>query len=245
MKLSKVHITEFQSIQDSTEFEIGDVTCLVGKNEAGKTALLKALYRLNPVSESEGAFDVTEDYPRQAVSDYEDAVNAGSRDPALVVRATYALETADIEAVREAYGPDCLRDRDPGLVLCKGYSNEVTFSDLDIDDEKAASYLVESVGLPDPIATKIRACTSFGEMVNILAGSEQTEAVQTLTPKLQEISNHGVPHVVYTNILKKRIPKFLYFDEYYQMKGQDSLDALRNRLASGVSSNPRTSRCSA
>ena len=232
MKLSKVHITEFQSIQDSTEFEISDVTCLVGKNEAGKTALLKALYRLNPVSESEGAFDVTEDYPRQAVSDYEDAVNAGSREPALVVRATYALETADIEAVREAYGPDCLRDRDPGLVLCKGYSNEVTFSDLDIDDEKAASYLVESVGLPDPIAAKVRACTSFGEMVNILADGEQTEAVQTLTPKLQEISNHGVAHVVYANILKKRIPKFLYFDEYYQMKGQDSLDALRNRLAS-------------
>ena len=48
MKLTKVRITEFQSIQDSTEFEIGDVTCLVGKNEAGKTAVLKALYRLLP-----------------------------------------------------------------------------------------------------------------------------------------------------------------------------------------------------
>lgn len=57
MKLAKVHITEFQSIQDSNEFDIGDVTCLVGKNEAGKTALLKALYRLNPIVKSEGDFD--------------------------------------------------------------------------------------------------------------------------------------------------------------------------------------------
>jgi predicted ATP-dependent endonuclease of OLD family len=39
-------------------------TCLVGKNEAGKTALLKALYRLNPIVETEGRFDVTDDYPR-------------------------------------------------------------------------------------------------------------------------------------------------------------------------------------
>ena len=50
MKLKRVRITDFQSVLDSTEFEIGDVTCLVGKNEAGKTALLKALYRLNPIT---------------------------------------------------------------------------------------------------------------------------------------------------------------------------------------------------
>ena len=43
MKLTKVLITEFQSVLDSTEFNVGDVTCLVGKNEAGKTALLKGV----------------------------------------------------------------------------------------------------------------------------------------------------------------------------------------------------------
>ena len=59
MKITKVRITEFQSIQDSTEFNVGDVTCLVGKNAAGKTALLKALYRLNPVIESQSTFDIT------------------------------------------------------------------------------------------------------------------------------------------------------------------------------------------
>ncbi len=40
MKLTKARVREFQSIQDSTEVEIGDVTCLVGKNESGETALL-------------------------------------------------------------------------------------------------------------------------------------------------------------------------------------------------------------
>ena len=61
MKLIKVRITEYQSILDSNEFKVGDITCLVGKNEAGKTALLKALYRLNPIIEADGDFDVTND----------------------------------------------------------------------------------------------------------------------------------------------------------------------------------------
>ena len=56
MKLKKVHITDFKSIRDSNEFEVGDITCLVGKNESGKTALLQALYRLNPIQENEGNF---------------------------------------------------------------------------------------------------------------------------------------------------------------------------------------------
>ena len=35
MRLSKVQIKEFQSIQNSSLVEIGDVTCLLGKNETG------------------------------------------------------------------------------------------------------------------------------------------------------------------------------------------------------------------
>ncbi len=60
MQLTKVHVTEFQSINDSTEFDVGDVTCLVGKNEAGKSALLRALYRLKPILDGAGDFDVTD-----------------------------------------------------------------------------------------------------------------------------------------------------------------------------------------
>jgi predicted ATP-dependent endonuclease of OLD family len=46
MKLQKVQIKDFRCIDDSGEFVIDDVTCLVGKNESGKTAILKALHKL-------------------------------------------------------------------------------------------------------------------------------------------------------------------------------------------------------
>lgn len=63
MKLIHAQITEFQSIRDSNPFSITDITCLVGKNEAGKSAVLQALYRLNPVIKGADHYSVTDDYP--------------------------------------------------------------------------------------------------------------------------------------------------------------------------------------
>jgi AAA15 family ATPase/GTPase len=40
MKLINVHITNFKSVEDSEEFSVDQVTCLVGKNEAGKSAII-------------------------------------------------------------------------------------------------------------------------------------------------------------------------------------------------------------
>jgi len=44
MLLKQFHVTTFQGVLKSGPVEVDDITCLVGKNEAGKTALLKALY---------------------------------------------------------------------------------------------------------------------------------------------------------------------------------------------------------
>ena len=231
MKLTKVRIKEFQSIQDSNEFEIGDVTCLVGKNEAGKTALLKALYRLNPIVESDGNFDETDDYPRRSVIDYQEAVAAERREPAGIVQATYLLEADDIIAVQDVFGPGCLKDETPSIALYKGYSNEQTFDGLNVDGEATIKHLVEAANLPQSLATELLKKNTVEEMVEILATAEQTEAVQELTPTLQSISESDVSSIVYGDVIYDRIPKFLYFDEYYQMKGQDNLDALKSRVA--------------
>ena len=234
MKLTKVHITEFQSVQDSNEFETGDVTCLVGKNEAGKTALLKALYRLNPIIESDGNFDVTDDYPRRSVTDYEGAVAAERREPADVVRATYTLEADDIAAVEDVFGSGCLKDETPSIALYKGYSNEERFDGLNVDSEATIRHLVEATNLPQSLPAELLKKNTAEEMVELLTTAEQTEAVQELIPTLQSIAESGVSSVVYDDIIRDRIPKFLYFDEYYQMKGQDNLDALKGRVESNA-----------
>lgn len=101
MKLKRAHIREFKSIWDSNPFEIDRVACLVGKNEAGKSAILQALYRLNPIVEKNGNFDVTDDYPRSEVESYQQDVESGRRQHAIVVEATFELEAPELEAINK------------------------------------------------------------------------------------------------------------------------------------------------
>ena len=230
MKLIKVHITNFQSIQDSTEFDIGDVTCLVGKNEAGKTALLRALYRLNPILEADGDFDSTEDYPRRAVSDYEDEVEAGRRDHATVVKAIYGLEPEDIDAVEEVFGPQCLKSKCPTVTLTKGYANKRGLSDLRVDSKATLKHLVNAADLPQTLTEQLCVLNTAEEMVQILLEQDQPEAIQGLLEKLEQVSEHDLGYVVCETVLRSRIPRFLYFDEYYQMRGQDNVEALKQRI---------------
>ena len=238
MRIIKVRITEFRSIQDSGEFDIGDVTCLIGKNESGKTAVLQALYRLNPIVESDGSFDVTDDYPRKAVVNYRGDVAADRRKPADVVHATYELERDDITAVEAIFGTSCLNEERPTVILHKGYSNEVRFSELNVDDEAALRHVVNAAGLPQPLTEQLLEHSTADAMVTVLANAEQTEAVQELLPMLQQISDGDLPKFIYDRILHDRIPKFLYFDEYYQMKGQDNLGALLQRYRAQSLENP-------
>src|SRR5437868_870613 len=104
MKLKSFQTTNYQSILDSGPVETDEITCLVGKNEAGKSALLKALYTLNPIRDEDANYDVIDDYPRVDVIDYQTQVEKGEIPPATVVTATYDLEDEDFKAVADVFG---------------------------------------------------------------------------------------------------------------------------------------------
>ena len=230
MRLVTVQVTDFQSVRDSTPFDVGEVTCLVGKNEAGKTALLKAIYRLNPINASDALYDVTDDYPRGTVTSYEADVAACIREPAIVAKATFALDAEDVAAVADIYGADCLRSEKPIATLCKDYANSLTIQDLDSDEDAAIQHLIKNSDLPassearmlesGSLTDKIERLHEFGD----LPDSELEEA-------LGQIHEHGFAAAVYERVLAARTPKFLYFDDYYQLSGQDNIGALQERVA--------------
>jgi recombinational DNA repair ATPase RecF len=90
MKLREFIVREFRSVWDSGPIKVDDqTTCLVGKNEAGKTALLTALYRTNPIVPADAAFDEVYDYPKREVEDYRLAVENGDREEAIIVECSY------------------------------------------------------------------------------------------------------------------------------------------------------------
>jgi predicted ATP-dependent endonuclease of OLD family len=154
MKLRSVHAQEFKSIWDSNPFSLDRVTCLVGKNEAGKTAILQALYRLNPIIDNEGEFDVTYDYPKSEVENYQQDVESHRRKHALVIKATFDLEDSELQAVTSEYGLAALAR--PEVTVSKGYAKNESnkcrlYVDVPVDQAAVVRNLVNSFELPDGI----------------------------------------------------------------------------------------------
>jgi predicted ATP-dependent endonuclease of OLD family len=48
MRLEKVQVTNFRSVEDSGEFDVGQVLCLVGKDESGQDRHPTSVERFEP-----------------------------------------------------------------------------------------------------------------------------------------------------------------------------------------------------
>ena len=262
MRLKSVRIRDFKSVFDSGEFETGEVTCLVGKNEAGKTAVLEALYRLNPVVGSHKTFDVTHDYPRTVVEDYEQLVEAGKRKPATVVTAVFELCDDETTSVEAQFGAGVLIDR--SVTISRGYENS-TYFDVTVDERIAVRHLLNSAELPGDVDAEAAKASTLEELLTTLetAAANQDsarEAALALAGQLEDaaqkakaiddadriqesasarqlrsdISTYlekGLRCYIWNTHLSHKLPKFLYFDEYYQMEGQVNIQKLRERQA--------------
>jgi len=270
MKLSTVHVKEFKSIWDSHSFTVDKITCLVGKNEAGKTAVLQALYRLNPIVEADGVFDVTDDYPRSDVENYQQDVESGRRNHTEVITATFELEPFELEAIEAVFGRGILKK--PEVTLSRGYAKHegsklgTLFVRLPVDEAALVKNLVESFELPDAIrddASKTGTVAMLSKYLtregkkaeeaiavaqtaaNLIKdeaekaaalekskGLVESEQAKASRAKVAELVQHKDLEIhIWATLLRPSFPKFLYFDEYYQMRGHDNIPALKQRKA--------------
>lgn len=85
MRLIQFRVENYRSVRSTDWIDVTSITAFVGQNEAGKSNLCEALYRLNPIM-GEG-FNIDEDWP---VDDW------GGRSPeGLVCEARFELSSAD------------------------------------------------------------------------------------------------------------------------------------------------------
>jgi predicted ATP-dependent endonuclease of OLD family len=227
VKLEWFRVREFQSVKDSGIIKVDDITCLIGKNEAGKSALLIALYRLNPIVHTNDMFSVTLDYPRMHVEDYNIAIEEKKRTPAVPIEAGYSLDEEELTAIKDLFGRDCIKNS--VLTLSKDYDNKEIFS-FTIDDNKALAYLIDNADFSAQAREAIKSTErTAGALLAVLQSQEQTSEIRRVNDILGTIATQNVSAYIWNNILKPRWPKFLYFDEYYQMTGHENIEALIQR----------------
>ena len=90
MKLIEFKVANYRNIRDSGWIPVNDISAFVGQNEAGKSNLFEALYRINPFVPSEN-YSIDEDWP---VDDW------GNRNPSAVVcEARFDLTVEEIASL--------------------------------------------------------------------------------------------------------------------------------------------------
>jgi energy-coupling factor transporter ATP-binding protein EcfA2 len=95
MQLTHFKVTKYRNVWDSGWIDVGNITAFVGQNEAGKSNLFEALYRINPFAPDD-AYNLDEDWP---VDDW------GNKDPsALVCQSKFALTPEEIKSLCDEAG---------------------------------------------------------------------------------------------------------------------------------------------
>lgn len=225
MKLIKARVRNFKSIDDSDDFTLDQVTCLVGKNEAGKTAVLEALYKLNPVESGTGDFDL-EEYPRKRLAKDRKRM---MDEPAAVVRTQWRLEDQDVQWLEEQFGEGVLKSTT--IEIRKGYSNK-RFWEIPLDEGRLVQSLVASADLDAAERAPLAKQQSVKDLLATLSEmGSPTPKHKTLLEEIQGTFPDANAHVSVRNAIITLLPKFVYFDVYSQLPGRVALDDLKRQIA--------------
>lgn len=230
MILSKAQIKSYRSIEDSGAVDIDPkVTVLVGQNESGKTAFLQSLYKTQPVDPSV-SFDVTDDYPRKSLLEYE-AIHDTL--PATVAELTYTLEQNEIDEINNGLDVDLISELSFTKATKYGGPGTIIIQLPEVDYLKAK---VAAANLPAEVSAQATSKPSLKSLIAYLKQEDLNTEGAAFLVSLETMfgaSTWGtyLDWYVYNNYLSKNIPKFLYFDDYYLLPGKINLPNLSNRVA--------------
>lgn len=225
MILKKIHVTNFRSVEDSEPFDVDPVTCLVGKNEAGKTAILLALAALNPNDATPVSIDRERDYPRRNLTRYKEIHNG---EEARVIHTVWELEERETSAIEEAVGEGVLKSTQ--VQVSRRY-DERTEVDVQLDYRKAVDHLCAKYRLSAPEKSSLRSPSTTTEMLEALSN------LPSPTPKhlalREHLSDGGTARVRTTKILRDALPSFMYVSAYDRMDGAIQIEETKRRIESG------------
>ena len=221
MKLISAQIAKFKNILDSTPVEIeSDVTCLVGKNESGKTAYLHALYRLRPVRPN-AVFNVRLQYPA-----WLEKRRRMEKTVAPVVVAEFELEPDDIAKLNTQFGEGALKS--PRLTLSKDYSNNLQYK-FESDESVVVRNIITRMDLGYEASNALEGVTDFESLTSVFEGfkartGDENEPFRAAAASLERAKKEVLKESATLNdavvaALAALTPQFFYFDDYANLPG--------------------------
>jgi energy-coupling factor transporter ATP-binding protein EcfA2 len=222
-----------------------DVTCLVGKNESGKTTILKALHRLNPANGDSRTFALVTEYPRWRLASDR---RKNELDEVQPVSARFALDADDYDALTEILGvrpPDgtyCIAGRKYGGILTIG---------LYCDLRKVIATAAESVGITGDDLGELLASESAAKAIAAAKASAKTLKDDGETARGNLLSKFGSALGQYSFVtgagmesdkrsaVAARLPKFFYFSNYATLPGEEDLTNLAAKIDNEETLSPR------
>ncbi|MFJ1581909.1 AAA family ATPase [Streptomyces sp. NPDC088197] len=241
MLVLSVRIDKFRNFtNEQTMIVDADVTCLIGKNESGKTTVLKALHRLNPANNRD-TFDLTKDYPRRHLARDRRTNSLPELAP---VTATFALEDRDLDVIEDQWGVrppaetliEAARTYDDVLevrIACAlHHVLELVFDEAGIDDPDDRAYLTEGHTSATEVVAAAKARSKELKDEKKTARAKVIDKVPAEFKKYELFLDSELDeghHQTLVNLL----PKFFYFSTYELLPGECDLHKLADRAGSG------------
>lgn len=232
MRLLTAQVRLFRNIVDSGSVPLQpEVTCLLGKNESGKTAFMQALYSLNPAYDRDAHLDVKSDYPRWRKTRDSREVDLQSVVP---IRATFEMDAEEILELSEALAmplPSRLT-----LTAGRDYAGAMHIH-LDLCDRDLTAMLTRSANLEGAIRQGATACRNPAELATFArdelsrVSKEDRDSVKSLralaasATAAAELIASGLDGKAKQAVLS-RLPRFFYFSDYSALQGRTDLTEL-------------------
>jgi energy-coupling factor transporter ATP-binding protein EcfA2 len=225
MLLVSTHISYYRSVEDSEKFTVEpDVTCLVGKNESGKTNTAQALFRVNPAESA--TFDEVIDFPARMTAKKKE-FPAGEMIP--VVVATFRYDDDELARVEADLGPGALTSSE--FTVTAGYrKNSKTFGHR-YNETAIVEHLTSQLDLGAAAARPLKRAKNVAELLAALKElPEPTSATQALADRISGWRNQDVGYYLIDQYAMPMMPKFVYYADYDTMPGKVSIpDLIRRR----------------
>lgn len=238
MRLTSFRVRRYKNVLDSTEVSAEkDITALVGMNESGKSTMLDALYKLNPVYGDK--FVERDDYPRWRWKRDGRKEDLSKISP---IEATFHLDNADLEALKNALGEGVAagdtvkigRRYDGGMWISVTVDTERFMRNVLAGHPEIDTLLAEHdtiAGLKQALVPKSVESAAADEEADrdedaldvSVVNAEALQRITTLIGTGEDLN------AIARRVVQDRMPQFFRFAAYQNLEGRVDVASLRSQ----------------